>query len=474
MARRDTASVIPSESESTGAPRSHTVHLYDEDAVLVDEAARFLGATLGAGNAAIVAATPAHRDGVAARLHDFGLDLDRAIEQGRYVSVDAAEALTQVMTESEIDERRFADFFGNLVRQAAGTSPVSGRRVAIYGELVALLAANGEHEAAIKLERCWNRLSQDHHFSLRCGYPMAVFSRAEDGAALDRICAEHTTVVPLESYTALTNEDDKLRSIALLQQKAQLLQHEIAERARSDQALLERNLELRSAIEARDDFLYVAAHELRTPVTGLRGYAQLLLRDVRLDRVISPARLARSLGVIERQIYLLNQLIGRLLDTSQIHSGKLRVEPAPTDLATLVRQVLELQPPDDRHRIVCDGPDQLEAHVDPLRLEQVITNLIDNAIKFSPDGGEVTVAVADRGATGIVLSVTDSGLGIPMQLRESVFEKFHQAHPGSSLSGIGLGLFICREIVELHGGSIRIEDADDHGTRVVVTLPPTA
>jgi signal transduction histidine kinase len=431
------------------------VHLYDDDAVLVDEAARFIGATLGAGDAAIVAATPAHRDGIAARLRCFDLDLDRAIEQGRYIPVDAAETLSLITAGDQVDESRFADFFGNLFRRAAGT-------------------ANGEYEAAIELERCWNRLAQEHPFSLQCGYPMGVFSRAEDGATLDRICAEHSNVVPLESYTSLTNEDDKLRSIALLQQKAQLLEHEVAERARADQALLEKNLELRSALEARDDFLYVAAHELRTPVTGLRGYAQLLLRDARLGRVTTPARLTRSLAVIERQIYQLNQLIGRLLDTTQIHSGKLRIEPVLTDLVPLVREILEQQPQDERHQIVVVGPDHLETHVDPLRLEQVITNLIDNAVKFSSEGGDVTVAVADHGPDGIVMSVTDSGPGIPVEHRDAVFEKFHQAHPDSSLSGIGLGLFICREIVELHGGSIHIEDADGRGTKVVVTLPPTA
>ena len=452
--------------------RSHTVHLYDDDSVLLDEASRFVGAALGGGDTAIVIATPAHRDAIFARLAVIGIDLDVARAQGRLIARDAADTLAQLTTDDRIDEDKVSRVIGGIIRDAGTAEP--SRRVAIFGEMVALLAADGAYESAIELERCWNILGRELSFTLRCGYPMGVFNHAEHGDILDRICAEHTSVVPVETYSALTSDDDRLRTIALLQQKAQLLEHEVIARAQSDQALLERNRELQVAIAARDEFLYVAAHELRTPVTGLRGYTQLLLRDVSQGRTVTHERLAKSLAMFERQIYQLNQLIGRMLNTSQIKSGKLRIVPAPTDLVALVASVLAQQPPHERHHVVLVAPTHLEATLDPVRFEQVITNLLDNAMKYSPLGGTVTIALRDDDPAGITLSVTDAGIGIPDDQREAVFEKFHQANRESQLSGIGLGLYICREIVELHGGSVRIEQPEHAGTRVVVTLPRPA
>ena len=115
-----------------------------------------------------------------------------------------------------------------------------------------------------------------------------------------------------------------------------------------------------------------------------------------------------------------------------------------------------------------------EATVDPLRFEQVITNLLDNAVKFSPDGGRVTVGLGYDDDGGIRLSVTDEGVGIPPEQREAVFERFHQAHGAQHLSGLGLGLYITREIATLHGGCVWIEQPAHRGTRVVVALPPAA
>jgi signal transduction histidine kinase len=200
----------------------------------------------------------------------------------------------------------------------------------------------------------------------------------------------------------------------------------------------------------------------------------LLLRDLGQDRQISPERLNSALDIIERQTDKLNQLIARLLDTAQIEAGKLRIEPVKADLAALVRSVLAQQLGQKNHRLVFEGPDRLEAVIDPVRFEQVVTNLLHNAVKFSPEGGTVTVELERSADGGVRLSVTDEGVGVPASQRERVFERFHQAHSEGHLSGLGLGLYITREIVALHGGRVWLEETARSGSRFVVALPPAS
>jgi signal transduction histidine kinase len=277
-------------------------------------------------------------------------------------------------------------------------------------------------------------------------------------------------VIPAESYTELTTEQERLRAITLLQQKAEALETEIEARKKAQRSLTRRNRQLHDAVVARDQFLSVAAHELKTPITSLRGFAQLLLRNIERKQEIPEERLASAFKVIEEQTGKLNHLILRLLDSAQIEAGKLQIEPVRVDLSQLVRSVLAQQQACACNRVVFDGPEHLEATVDPVRFEQVITNLVDNAIKFSPEETIVKVAL-ERKAGGIVrLSITDFGIGVPPDQREAVFDRFHQAPGVRHLSGMGLGLYISREIIELHGGSIRIEEPEHPGSRFVVTL----
>src|SRR5436305_29207 len=138
--------------------------------------------------------------------------------------------------------------------------------------MVALLWAQGQREAAMRLEHLWNDLARTHAFSLLCAYPLRFFGRAGDDKSMGAICDVHSHVIPAESYTALRNDEERLHTITVLQQKAQALGTEIEEHKQAQRAL-------REAVAARDDFLSVAAHELKTPVTSLRAFAQLLLRD---------------------------------------------------------------------------------------------------------------------------------------------------------------------------------------------------
>jgi signal transduction histidine kinase len=164
--------------------------------------------------------------------------------------------------------------------------------------------------------------------------------------------------------------------------------------------------------------------------------------------------------------------VNRLLDTAQIGAGKLHLDPYPVDLADLVRGVIAGQPASGGRRVRYVGPERLEARVDALRMEEVVTNLVENAMKFSPEAGVVTVELGIEGGDRIRLAVSDEGAGIPEDERALIFDRFHQAQNSGNLSGMGLGLFVSREIVELHGGSIRVEDAAaSRGACFVISLP---
>lgn len=459
----------------TGPARhAHTVQFYDDDATLVSRASGQVSDALRSGGTAVVIASPGHRDAIAARLVAGGHDIARDRETGRYTSLDASRTLATIMVNGEVDAARFDTVVGGQVRQAAALAARNGGPTVISGELVTLLAMDGKHEAAIDLEHLWNDLGRRHDFALHCGYPMRAFSQTDDVAVIARICDAHTDVEPAESYTTLPTPDERSRQIVLLQQKASALEQEVVVRARVEAALHEQYRELQAALVAREEFLAVAAHELRTPMTGLRGNAQMLRRSLRQGREISPERMARSLDAIDALSLRLNHLITRLLDASQIQAGTLGLNPAPTDLVALAGTAIDQQPHIEGHAIELEGPDHLNATIDAVRIEQVVTSLIDNSIRHNPVGGTVTVRVADLGAGGAEISVTDTGPGIPREQREAVFTGYRQGREPERFAGIGLGLFVSRQIVELHGGSMRIEDPDHPGTRVVITLPATA
>jgi PAS domain S-box-containing protein/excisionase family DNA binding protein len=223
----------------------HLVQFYETDAFLLDAVRDFIGAALRAGDAAIVIATEAHREGLEEGLQTDGLDLTTARACGRYVSLDAAETLARIMVDGEVAPARFGEVVGGIVTRAAA----SGRRVRIFGEMVALLTDTGDDAAAVRLEELWNDLQQTHAFALLCAYAMNRLGGEARADLVGEVCAAHSRVVPAESYAALSSPDDRLHTIAVLQQKAQSLEAEIAERKRAEQELRRTEAQLRDFFE---------------------------------------------------------------------------------------------------------------------------------------------------------------------------------------------------------------------------------
>jgi signal transduction histidine kinase len=228
------------------------------------------------------------------------------------------------------------------------------------------------------------------------------------------------------------------------------------------------------AISVRDQFLLVAAHELRTPVTGLRGYTQLLLRSHQRG-VLDADRLERYLPALHESAERLAGLTEDLLDVSRLHTGRLPLRPEPLDLAALARRVAErYREIGAKHRLVLDlALDPAPVRADPGRLEQVLANLLDNAVKYSPDGGEICLIV-ERDGQGVALRMRDEGIGLPPESAEAIFEPFTRAPNAAErqIPGLGLGLNIAREIASRHGGYLRAaSDGEGCGTTMTLWLP---
>ena len=225
--------------------------------------------------------------------------------------------------------------------------------------------------------------------------------------------------------------------------------------------------EASEALRVRDEFLSAAAHELKTPLTAAKMAVQLLHRSLKKTSLTEAQH--RSLAMLETQIARQATLISHLLDNVRLGKGQLELERAQTDVVALVRSVITLfDAMSEKHELTFLGPETLHAEVDALRLEQVITNLIDNAVKYSPAGGAIDVTLVRTQST-FVLAVRDRGIGIPPEHLAKVFDRFYQAH--RDRSGLGLGLYISRQIVERHGGTMYAELPPDGGTRFVVSVP---
>ncbi|HET9222251.1 MAG TPA: GAF domain-containing sensor histidine kinase, partial [Roseiflexaceae bacterium] len=227
------------------------------------------------------------------------------------------------------------------------------------------------------------------------------------------------------------------------------------------------------AVRAREVFLSVASHELKTPLTTLLGNAQLFLRRSERERSLNE-RDSRSLRLVVDQAYRLNRMIGALLDLSRLQAGQLSIERAPVDLGGLIQRVVEeAQTGLERHTLAYVPPnDQLAIVGDELRLEQVIQNLVQNAIKYSPEGGPVEVRAVRRG-TMACISVTDQGIGIPQAALSRLFTRFYRAPnvDPQHISGMGVGLYVVKEIVSLHGGEVEAESQEGVGSTFTICLP---
>ncbi|WP_437973259.1 AAA family ATPase [Sorangium sp. So ce295] len=232
--------------------------------------------------------------------------------------------------------------------------------------------------------------------------------------------------------------------------------------------------EAQQAIERRDEFLLVASHELKTPLTSLTMQAHLLARLLpRLQRAeVAPERIDAAIQLLNRQIARLGHLVNELLDVTRLNAGQLTLARAPVDLAALARDVVERmheQLTDARCRTQLELEGPVVGNWDAFRMEQILINLLSNALKYGA-GGPIHVVVRSL-ASRAVLIVRDHGMGIAEADQARIFERFERAVSVRNFGGLGLGLYIVRWIVTSHGGAIRVESKPGAGAAFIVELP---
>jgi len=286
---------------------------------------------------------------------------------------------------------------------------------------------------------------------------MTTESSTTGSAALGLRLAGNGAARPGKSIPDLSTE------VARLTEECETLRQLAAARA----------AEMENLSQRKDELIAIAAHDLKNPLTVIIGYAQyagrLLARpSLDLDKV------GRLLAVIEAQGVTMTGLLDDLIDASRIQLGALKVRPTPCDIGASITSILSRLAPDDRDRVdVTVPPAAVVGEWDQRRIEQVLANLIGNALKYSPYDSRVSVVVMRRD-DGIEVAVSDHGIGIAPDDLIQVFERFHRTvqAEASGRAGTGLGLYICHSIVAAHGGSLWAESAgEDLGATIRFTLP---
>ena len=568
---RDTSEGEPAREDAQA--HEHFVQLYESDDFLIESVGGYVDAGLAQGDIGLVIATQAHRVGIERLLRSRrGASADAHLRDD-YLAVDAAETLDQFMVDGMPDPDRFDAVVGALVRRMAS----QGRPVSAFGEMVALLWEQEQWAAAIRLEELWNALrAQCPRFTLCCAYPMRQFVGEAKRPLFAEMCAQHSHVVPDESYTTLDTTDARMRAISGLQQKARSLAVETHERILAQERLrlmaesmplkiytarpdgeidylnpqwthytglpfeaisgwgwtqfvhpddLDENVlqwrnslatgepfyfehrfrradgvycwHMTRAIPMRDAsgavrmwvgsstdideqkqleqrknaFISMASHELKTPVTSLKGFTQVLQRRLR-QQDADPTTLI-FLDRMDAQLRKMTTLISDLLDISKMQTGALSIQESPFDLDELVRETVEnVQASSATHTIRVEGATRATICGDADRIGQALTNLLANAIKYSPDASLVIVHLSAHDDWAEI-AVQDFGLGIAEKYHERIFEQFFQATDSTdgTFPGLGIGLYIARTLVARHGGRLWVESAPGAGSVFRCTLP---
>jgi signal transduction histidine kinase len=323
------------------------------------------------------------------------------------------------------------------------------------------LTRAGRREEAAALEATGRGKEQFDHFRQ---YSDALIEHVEDLRAVQT--AERRSLLRWQSLLLIGTALLGTLGLVLIYQLATHGQRYQIEAATGD-----------AIIQAKDQFLAIAAHELRTPLTSIKGHAQMLLRHGRGAQTPSQADWERALKhatTIDRQSSRLTRLIEQLLEVTGAESKVIDLHREPTDLVALAEQVVEqFRPVAPIHPIRIDALERpLVAEIDRQRIEQVLYNLVDNAVKYSPEGGAVDLSIRRQGDEARI-DIRDAGVGVPSDELARVFDRFYRATNviGTSISGMGVGLYISRAIVLRHGGRVWLERAGEDGTRVCLTLP---
>jgi signal transduction histidine kinase len=297
---------------------------------------------------------------------------------------------------------------------------------------------------------------------------MQHFLKTGEGTVLNKtieITALHKTGKEFYINLSISNVrlDDRWLFIAFLS--------DISERKKTEEALIKKEAELMQSKlleEKKDEFISIAGHEFKTPLTTIKAYSQLVL-SICKD---CPKDVVKYLAKIDQSTDKLTFLLNELLDISKIDLGKLVLSKNETNIDVFLPEVLEsIQHITNNHKIILEQNAVTKTKLDPIRLEQVIINLVSNSAKYSPGKDKIVVRSIIKDGE-IIISFTDYGVGIPPENIDKVFNRFYRVNELSTqFSGFGIGLFVSSEIIKQHGGKIWAESIEGRGSTFYFTLP---
>jgi signal transduction histidine kinase len=437
----------------------HFVRFFEEDDYLVRELHAFVDRALREGGQAIVIATPGHRQGL---LQALAADAEPSGHEGLLL-LDAAATLAELMVDGWPDGARFERVVAPLVSRACA----AGGPVHAFGEMVGLLCEQGHFEAALALEGHWNALAARHRFALLCAYPSRLFGSAETLRVFEHVCGAHTHVCP---SARLAQADNRAVLLATWEQKAAALEFEVKRRCETERQLREALARLEEASRAKDEFLAMLGHELRNPLSPIVTALELMrLRDGRGT--------GREQAIIQRQLEHLTRLVDDLLDISKVTRGKIELKKEWLAVADVLTKAVEMASPlleQRSHRLAVDSADGLRCHGDAMRLAQVVANLLTNAARYTPVGGDIRLSARRADGRTIEIRVQDDGIGIAPEALPKIFDIFFQGQraSGRAEGGLGIGLALVKSFVTLHGGTVgAASDGPGCGSTFTVRLP---
>jgi signal transduction histidine kinase/CheY-like chemotaxis protein len=452
---------------------AHIVQFYEDDEFLIGSLSDWFGEGLEAGHACIGIMTAGHMTALESRFVSMGLQPESLRKQGRLICLDAASTLAKLSVNGWPDQSL-------LAKEIEGS--VAGLRdhakVRAFGEMVALLWHERKWRAAIRLEEIWNEFLKLHSFSLCCAYPIRSVATEEELFGLCKVHEMHSMVIPAESYSALSSPAERLRSVTVLQHKAQLLEAEKVGRQAAEESRdqLEQQLrakldELAEADRRKDEFVAMLGHELRNPLAAT--FNAIVAAE------IDESHREHALSIAHRQIDQLARLLDALLDVERITRGKIELKRDVLQVGNTLRDAIEAAQSEidaQRHiwsvRITQPAEGAL-INADLTRLRQAISNLIHNASKFTPDGGSIDILVQVE-SSEVAIRMRDSGIGITPELLPHVFELFTQAERSldRKYGGLGIGLTLVKRIVDMHGGRVTAKSAGPgKGSEFEIYLP---
>jgi signal transduction histidine kinase len=448
----------------------HTVQFYENEIYLAKEVAQFVYTGLVGGEGVIIVPTPRHWELIENELSSMSCNVEIYRSTGQLVFLDAYHTLNKFMVDGMPHAQLFEQMASGVLEKLQKTFPT----IRAYGEMVDVLCAQGNLDGMVALENLWNLLGKKHRFSLLCGYGIHNFASEKHGETLLKVCESHTHVLPSENFVPNSDNDSQSRTIAILQQQAASLKNEIEERKKTEAVLREKEATLKKSVKQREEFLGIVGHELKTPISSLKIQTHMARRQFEKgDKdAFGETAVLKLIDSTERQVERLTRLIDSMLDIFRVSHGKITLQHEKINLGELVREVL-----DRLHIQIETSGCQYRLHVetgvtgnwDRSRIEQVLVNLITNAIKYGA-GNPITISISSN-KTHAEISVKDEGVGIAPENLNRIFDRFERAISSTSVTGLGLGLYICKQLVAAHGGSIQAESTLGAGSTFTVKLP---